>query len=129
MELSNWLLAISIFLFLSLALVKRCAELEEATQEDAALAPGRGYHPSDLPSLRAMGMASGFLAVMVLALYVDSQNGRALYAEPCPPCFLPAYPSLRRSIVSGVRLATLSMAQPPSAFSRKWPPEPVSPPL
>ena len=81
-ELSNWLLAISIFLFLSLALVKRCAELEEATQEDAALAPGRGYHPSDLPSLRAMGMASGFLAVMVLALYVDSQNGRALYAEP-----------------------------------------------
>lgn len=81
-ELSNWLLAISIFLFLSLALVKRCAELEEASQEDAALAPGRGYHPSDLPSLRSMGMASGFLAVMVLALYVDSQNGRALYAEP-----------------------------------------------
>ena len=81
-ELSNWLLAISIFLFLSLALVKRCAELEEASQEDNALAPGRGYHPNDLASLRGMGMSSGFLAVMVLALYVDSQNGRELYAEP-----------------------------------------------
>jgi 4-hydroxybenzoate polyprenyltransferase len=81
-ELSNWLLAISIFLFLSLALVKRCAELEEARHEVAQPAPGRGYHPKDLASLRGMGMSSGFLAVMVLALYVDSQNGRELYAEP-----------------------------------------------
>ena len=81
-DLSNWLLAISIFLFLSLALVKRCAELEEAVDEDKALAPGRGYQPRDLPSLRAMGMSSGFMAVLVLALYIDSQNSRALYAEP-----------------------------------------------
>ncbi|MFP8835114.1 UbiA family prenyltransferase [Hydrogenophaga sp. XSHU_21] len=81
-DLSNWLLAISIFLFLSLALVKRCAELEEAVDDNQAPAPGRGYQPRDLPSLRAMGMASGFMAVLVLALYIDSPNSRALYAQP-----------------------------------------------
>lgn len=81
-DLSNWLLAISIFLFLSLALVKRCAELEELVDEDATLAPGRGYRANDLASLRAMGMSSGFMAVLVLALYIDSQNSRALYAHP-----------------------------------------------
>jgi 4-hydroxybenzoate polyprenyltransferase/phosphoserine phosphatase len=80
--LSNWLLAISIFLFLSLALVKRCAELEELDDDNATLAPGRGYQLRDLSSLRAMGMASGFLAVMVLALYIDSQNSLALYRQP-----------------------------------------------
>jgi 4-hydroxybenzoate polyprenyltransferase len=80
---SNWLLAISVFLFLSLALVKRCAELEETiADEDARLAPGRGYQPRDLPSLRSMGMSSGFLSVMVLTLYIDSQNGREQYAQP-----------------------------------------------
>ncbi|MCW5654849.1 UbiA family prenyltransferase [Hydrogenophaga sp.] len=82
-DLSNWLLAISIFLFLSLALVKRCAELEEiAADEQARLAPGRGYQMQDLPSLRAMGLASGFLSVMVLALYIDSQNSHSLYRQP-----------------------------------------------
>ncbi len=81
-ELSNWLLAISMFLFLSLALVKRCAELEELAAEDKPPAPGRGYQPRDLVSLRAMGMASGFLAVMVLALYIDSQKGREHYHQP-----------------------------------------------
>ncbi|WP_372657656.1 UbiA family prenyltransferase [Hydrogenophaga sp.] len=81
-ELSSWLLAISIFLFLSLALIKRCAELEELVEEQDSAAPGRGYHPSDLPVLRGMGVSSGFLAVLVLTLYIDSQNGKALYAEP-----------------------------------------------
>ena len=81
-DLSNWLLAISIFLFLSLALVKRCAELEELEDDSHGLAPGRGYQARDLASLRAMGMASGFLAVLVLALYIDSQNSQKLYAHP-----------------------------------------------
>jgi 4-hydroxybenzoate polyprenyltransferase/phosphoserine phosphatase len=80
--LSNWLLAISMFLFLSLALVKRCAELEELAAEGREPAPGRGYQLRDLVSLRSMGMASGFLAVMVLALYVDSQSSRAHYRHP-----------------------------------------------
>lgn len=80
--LSNWLLAISLFLFLSLALVKRCAELEEMDGVDALKVPGRGYRRGDLPLLRAFGVASGFLAVMVFTLYIDSQNVRQQYAEP-----------------------------------------------
>lgn len=80
--LSNWLLAISMFLFLSLALVKRCAELEELAAENKPPAPGRGYQVRDLVSLRAMGMAAGFGAVMVLALYIDSHGGRAQYRQP-----------------------------------------------
>jgi 4-hydroxybenzoate polyprenyltransferase len=77
--LSNWLLAFSMFLFLSLALVKRCAELEEMIDSERTHTPGRGYLLVDLATLRGMGMASGFLAVMVLALYIDSQNGKTLY--------------------------------------------------
>jgi 4-hydroxybenzoate polyprenyltransferase len=80
--LSNWLLAFSMFLFLSLALVKRCAELEEMNDTEATRTPGRGYRLEDLATLRGMGVCSGFLAVLVLALYIESQNGRALYPQP-----------------------------------------------
>lgn len=81
--LSNWLLAISLFLFLGLALVKRCAELEEVLLDtEVNEARGRGYHQDDLPGLRAMGVASGFLTVLVLALYIDSENSRLLYPHP-----------------------------------------------
>lgn len=77
--LSNWLLAFALFQFLSLALVKRCSELERIVQGTTTHAPGRGYLAADLPALRTMGVASGFLAVMVLTLYIDSQNGKAMY--------------------------------------------------
>jgi len=80
-ELSSWLLAISLFVFLSLALVKRCAELE-FLQLEGTQPQGRGYRMSDLSYLVSMGISSGFVAVLVLALYVDSQNGSMLYATP-----------------------------------------------
>lgn len=76
---SNWLLAVSLFIFLSLALVKRCAELEFMSGDGNVSLVGRGYRSSDLPYLVSMGMASGFVAVMLLALYVDSQIGNAMY--------------------------------------------------
>jgi 4-hydroxybenzoate polyprenyltransferase len=80
---SNWLLAIALFLFLGLALVKRCAELEEVLLDtDSEQARGRGYHQDDLPTLRAMGVASAFCTAVVLALYIDSHNGRELYPHP-----------------------------------------------
>ncbi|MCQ8896848.1 UbiA family prenyltransferase [Limnobacter humi] len=79
--LSSWLLAISLFLFLSLALVKRCAELE-FLQIEGNVPHGRGYRMSDLSYLVSMGISSGFVAVLVLALYVDSQNGSRLYSSP-----------------------------------------------
>ena len=79
--LSSWLLAISLFVFLSLALVKRCAELEFLS-EQGSQPQGRGYRMSDLSYLVSMGISSGFVAVLVLALYVDSQNGTRLYRHP-----------------------------------------------
>lgn len=80
--LSNWLLAIAMFLFLSLALVKRCAELEELVAQARTPASGRGYQLRDLGSLRAMGLAAGFGAIVVLVLYIDSQSGHEQYRQP-----------------------------------------------
>lgn len=76
---SNWLLAVSLFVFLSLALVKRCAELEFMSGDGNVSLAGRGYRSTDLPYLISMGIASGFVAVMLLALYVDSQIGNVMY--------------------------------------------------
>ena len=82
-SISNWLLTVSLFLFLGLALVKRCAELEEVTlNADTDIARGRGYHQDDLAVLRSMGIASSFATVLVLALYIDSQSQSTLYPAP-----------------------------------------------
>ncbi|MCS6763716.1 MAG: UbiA family prenyltransferase [Candidatus Protistobacter heckmanni] len=78
---SNWLLAISGFLFLSLALVKRCAELEDSLADGREAPSAHGYLQTDLPYLSGMGISSGFVAVLVIALYIDSQNSAVLYAR------------------------------------------------
>jgi 4-hydroxybenzoate polyprenyltransferase len=78
-----WMLAFSMFIFLSLALVKRYAELYEARNRGKSeKARGRGYYPSDLEMISSMGAASGYLAVLVLALYIQDQNTVALYHHP-----------------------------------------------
>ena len=77
--ISDWLLAVSLFMFLSLALVKRCAELEFMNEDGRTSAAGRGYRTSDLSYLISMGIASGFVAVMLMALYIDHQSGGELY--------------------------------------------------
>lgn len=78
---SNWLLAESLFMFLSLALVKRCIELEFVNDTGRESLAGRGYRGTDLPYLISMGISSGFVAMMVLALYIDSQAGAAAYPQ------------------------------------------------
>jgi 4-hydroxybenzoate polyprenyltransferase/phosphoserine phosphatase len=78
---SSWLLVFSMFIFLSLALVKRFVELD-AEKTAAGGANGRGYTPRDLGIITALGTASGFLAALVLALYVNSQQVVILYAHP-----------------------------------------------
>jgi len=77
-ELTFWLLAFSMFLFFSLALSKRYAELE-LVKEDVS---GRGYRLDDLPILRSLGASSGLLAVLVFALYINSQQITVLYNRP-----------------------------------------------
>jgi 4-hydroxybenzoate polyprenyltransferase len=80
--LSFWLLLFSVFLFLSLAFAKRYAELDELRRQHQLRAAGRGYHTEDLPILRSMGTAAGYLCVLVLALYINSPEVGALYHRP-----------------------------------------------
>ena len=81
-EPSFWLLAFSMFLFLSLALDKRYAELWTLREQGDLSASGRGYHVDDLGLLQNLGGAAGYLAVLVLALYINSETSRALYGHP-----------------------------------------------
>lgn len=80
--LSFWLLAFSVFLFLSLALLKRYAELLMVQAEGRTSASGRGYGTDDLPLVQSMGAASGYASVLVLALYINSPESQVLYARP-----------------------------------------------
>lgn len=78
---SHWLLAFSTFLFFSLALVKRYGELVIMRRIDGDQATARGYELSDGEMLAAMGIASGYVAVVVLALYINSDTARLLYGR------------------------------------------------
>ncbi len=80
--LSAWLLSFGAFLFLSLSLVKRCAELHAAATPPGEQLPGRGYRGEDLQMLQAWGIATGAVAVLVLALFVDSSSAQLRYAHP-----------------------------------------------
>ena len=77
-----WLLAFSMFVFLSLAMLKRYTELLGAREAGEASAPGRGYRTGDLELLSALGGGAGYLSVLVLALYVNSPAVLPLYARP-----------------------------------------------
>ncbi len=81
--LSFWLLLFSVFLFLSLALVKRYAELHGLQrQERSQAAAGRGYRVEDLAVLQSFGAASGYMSVLILALYINSPEISAMYHRP-----------------------------------------------
>ncbi|GMU46721.1 MAG: hypothetical protein AMXMBFR26_15030 [Porticoccaceae bacterium] len=82
MPLSFWLLAFSVFLFLSLAFVKRYAELQTLLLQGKQQAHGRGYATADAALLQIQGMASGYAAVIVLALYLNSEAVLQLYRSP-----------------------------------------------
>jgi 4-hydroxybenzoate polyprenyltransferase len=81
-QMSFWLLAFSIFLFFSLALVKRCTELQVLNNNGKDAAKGRDYLYKDLPTLRSMGIAGGFLSVVVFSLYMNSSDVLSLYSKP-----------------------------------------------
>ncbi len=78
---SHWLLAFSTFVFFSMALVKRYGELMVMKRVDGAGAKARGYELSDAELLASMGIASGYLAVLVLALYINTVKAQVLYGR------------------------------------------------
>lgn len=77
--LSPWLLGFALFLFVSLAALKRYGELAMA---GGGALDGRAYRAADAPVVLAIGAASALTAVLVFALYVQSEDVRALYARP-----------------------------------------------
>jgi 4-hydroxybenzoate polyprenyltransferase/phosphoserine phosphatase len=80
-SLSVWLLGFSMFLFTSLAFVKRYAELVIMRDIEGDHATARGYELSDAELLASKGTASGYAAVVVLALYITSGAAKALYSR------------------------------------------------
>jgi len=81
-DVSFWLLAFAIFFFLSLALVKRYVELRQSVLVEGERIAGRGYRSEDQEIVAQAGMASAFSSALVLALYIDSDAVKELYANP-----------------------------------------------
>lgn len=86
-ELTFWILGFSMFIFLSLALVKRYAELARTEVQvnvggTATPLRGRGYRADDRAMVASLGAAAGYLSALVLALYIQDLNNSALYRHP-----------------------------------------------
>jgi 4-hydroxybenzoate polyprenyltransferase len=79
---SFWLLAFSMFLFLSLAMIKRYTELLTLLKRGKKQSSGRDYAVDDAQLVQSLGIASGYQAVLVLALYINSTASEALYRRP-----------------------------------------------
>jgi 4-hydroxybenzoate polyprenyltransferase/phosphoserine phosphatase len=81
-HISPWLAGFSIFLFFSLAIVKRFAELENLRLTGSPPRNGRGYLVTDIDQLRAFGTSSAFAASVVFANYISSREVITLYRHP-----------------------------------------------
>ncbi len=82
LEISFWLLAFSIFVFLSLASIKREAELIELKERGKIALHGRAYIVSDLNFISIISISSGLISILVLALYINSPKVLDLYINP-----------------------------------------------
>lgn len=80
--MSTWLLAFSMFLFVSLALIKRCAELVALQQEGRTETRGRNYGVQDLVVLWPLGVGSGLAAVVVFGLFIGAPETASRFANP-----------------------------------------------
>lgn len=79
--ISPWMMAFSMFFFLSLAFLKRYSELRASSAELAA-GSSRGYGPGDLEQVRLFGTVAAYISTLVLALYVSGNDVALLYSKP-----------------------------------------------
>jgi 4-hydroxybenzoate polyprenyltransferase/phosphoserine phosphatase len=79
---SFWLLSFAMFFFLCLAFLKRYIELIDLQMRKSSKAKGRGYRADDASMVAAQGSAAGYIAVLVLAFYINSPDVWSLYHEP-----------------------------------------------
>ena len=80
--ISHWLAGFSMFLFLSLAIVKRFAELENLRASNSTPKNGRGYLLADIAQLRSFGTASAYAAVVVFCIYIAGVDVTKIYRQP-----------------------------------------------
>jgi hypothetical protein len=78
---SEWLLMFSLFIFLSLAFLKRFIELSDAADGSSQLS-GRGYSAIDLETIRTIGISAGLMSTLILMLYISSPAVTRLYRSP-----------------------------------------------
>ena len=81
-DVSVWLLAFSIFLFLSLAAIKRQGELVDLSNRGLKKVEGRGYEVGDLTIINILSLCAGYLSVLIMALYLDTLEASMLFAKP-----------------------------------------------
>jgi 4-hydroxybenzoate polyprenyltransferase len=81
-DLSYWLISFSIFFFLSLAFVKRHIELKNLLDAGGDKVPGRDYSIIDIDNIRTFGITSGYLSILVFALYINDEVLIKLYSAP-----------------------------------------------
>ena len=117
-ELSPWLIGFMGFLFYSLALAKRAAELGMLKNLNQSKSAGRGYQVSDLLPVSIIGCGSGLVAVLILALYINSYRVITFYPNSFllwPLCIVCLY------WISRIWLITIrgDMNQDPVAFALK----------
>ena len=80
--ISFWLLSFSVFIFLSLALVKRCAEIKQLEQQGRTHTPGRSYQTTDYPVLLSFGACSALMSVLMLCFYINNNALTNQYQAP-----------------------------------------------
>jgi 4-hydroxybenzoate polyprenyltransferase len=77
-EISFWLLAFCIFLFVSLAYLKRYIEIGKVENASEKI-NGRGYIGADADAMFMLGIASSTASIVVLALFINSPEVQAEY--------------------------------------------------
>ncbi len=80
--ISTWLAGFSVFLFFSLAMVKRFSEMQNLRERGNVPSNGRGYLVADIEQLRSFGTASAYAAIVVFSLYISGSNITTLYRHP-----------------------------------------------
>jgi 4-hydroxybenzoate polyprenyltransferase len=77
--ISPWLAAFAVFIFLSLAMVKRFSELQNVRSAGTQLSNGRGYLLNDIEQIRSFGTSSAFASVVIFSVYIGQPETHGLY--------------------------------------------------
>lgn len=78
----EWIIMFSMFIFLSLAFLKRYTELNVLLSDKRMYSSGRGYHVKNVEVVRTFGITSGYIAALIVALYLNSNKAVTTYHHP-----------------------------------------------